>query len=194
MFHFMSSLKYPLFSSPSLFLRLDSIKNIEICLTCLSETEKLKPNIRRASGLINYPRIGRSNLNFNRRGMEPDTDFQFYNTELDPDKDYEGEVSPITSKRAPLPSYTAIPFHVYFVLFSDRWPIPRRHFAYRAFHLNERFSSRLWYPVLGLIIGLNESILLVVILRGIVDREDWKDYCVDTHAWDDNFFNYKWTG
>ncbi|XP_012349432.2 CAPA peptides-like isoform X2 [Apis florea] len=53
------------------------------------ETEKLKPNIRRASGLINYPRIGRSNLNFNRRGMEPDTDFQFYSTELDPDKDYE---------------------------------------------------------------------------------------------------------
>ncbi|XP_012349431.2 CAPA peptides-like isoform X1 [Apis florea] len=55
----------------------------------LNQTEKLKPNIRRASGLINYPRIGRSNLNFNRRGMEPDTDFQFYSTELDPDKDYE---------------------------------------------------------------------------------------------------------
>lgn len=67
--------------------------------------EKLKPNIRRASGLLSYPRVGRSNapisnLNFNRRGMEPDTDFQFYSAELDPapDKDYEGEVSPITSK------------------------------------------------------------------------------------------------
>ena len=69
---------------------------------------------------------------FNRRGVESDTDFQFYSAELDPapDKDYEGEVSPITLKRAPSPplrtTYTAIPFYVYFVLFSDRWPIPSR--------------------------------------------------------------------
>ncbi|PBC34867.1 hypothetical protein APICC_06542 [Apis cerana cerana] len=63
--------------------------------------EKLKPNIRRASGLLSYPRIGRSNapvsnLNFNRRGMESDTDFQFYSAELDqaPDKDYEDSPAP----------------------------------------------------------------------------------------------------
>lgn len=103
----------------------------------LTGGEKLKPNMRRAFGLLTYPRIGRSNapisnLNFNRRGVESDTDFQFYSAELDPapDKDYEGEVSPITLKRAPSPPlrtpYTAIPFYVYFVLFSDRWPIPSR--------------------------------------------------------------------
>ncbi|XP_043801477.1 CAPA peptides-like [Apis laboriosa] len=65
----------------------------------LNRGEKLKPNIRRASGLLSYPRVGRSNapisnLNFNRRGMEPDTDFQFYSAELDPDKDYEDSPAP----------------------------------------------------------------------------------------------------
>lgn len=66
-----------------------------------------------------YPRIGRSdvpipNLNFNRRhANEPDTDFQFYSPEFDSvsDKDYEGEVSPITLKRA-FACHPAIPFYV----------------------------------------------------------------------------------
>ncbi|CAK9823576.1 CAPA peptides [Anthophora retusa] len=61
------------------------------------EAEKLKTNERRASGLMAYPRIGRSdlatsNLNFNRRhDMEQEPDFQLYNSDFDsaPDKDYE---------------------------------------------------------------------------------------------------------
>ncbi|OAD53218.1 hypothetical protein WN48_10637 [Eufriesea mexicana] len=66
------------------------------------QAEKLKSNDRRASGLMAYPRIGRSdvpisNVNFNRHHvMEPDTDFQFYNAESDsvPDKDYEDPRNP----------------------------------------------------------------------------------------------------
>ncbi|XP_016905690.1 CAPA peptides-like [Apis cerana] len=74
---------------------------LSIFSVSLNRGEKLKPNIRRASGLLSYPRIGRSNapvsnLNFNRRGMESDTDFQFYSAELDqaPDKDYEDSPAP----------------------------------------------------------------------------------------------------
>ncbi|XP_017763080.1 PREDICTED: CAPA peptides-like [Eufriesea mexicana] len=70
--------------------------------TSLTQAEKLKSNDRRASGLMAYPRIGRSdvpisNVNFNRHHvMEPDTDFQFYNAESDsvPDKDYEDPRNP----------------------------------------------------------------------------------------------------
>ncbi|XP_034181775.1 CAPA peptides isoform X1 [Osmia lignaria lignaria] len=68
--------------------------------TSLNHGEKLKTNDRRASGLMAYPRIGRSdqpvsNVNYNRhREMEPDTEMQFYNThdsDLDSasEKDYE---------------------------------------------------------------------------------------------------------
>ncbi|KOC65308.1 hypothetical protein WH47_09887 [Habropoda laboriosa] len=78
-----------------------------------TEAEKLKTNERRASGLMAYPRIGRSNLmafprigrsdlatsnlNFNRRhDMEPEPDFQLYNSDFDsaPDKDYEDPRNP----------------------------------------------------------------------------------------------------
>ncbi|XP_050595522.1 CAPA peptides-like isoform X1 [Bombus affinis] len=66
-------------------------------LQSTKEGVKLKLNDRRASGLMAYPRVGRSdvpipNLNFNRRhAIEPDTDFQFYSPEFDSvsDKDYE---------------------------------------------------------------------------------------------------------
>ncbi|XP_024222214.1 CAPA peptides-like isoform X4 [Bombus impatiens] len=69
-------------------------------LQSTKEGEKLKLNDRRASGLMAYPRIGRSdvpipNLNFNRRhANEPDTDFQFYSPEFDSvsDKDYEDRI------------------------------------------------------------------------------------------------------
>lgn len=74
---------------------------LSIFSVSLNRGEKLKPNMRRAFGLLTYPRIGRSNapisnLNFNRRGVESDTDFQFYSAELDPapDKDYEDSPAP----------------------------------------------------------------------------------------------------
>ncbi|XP_017790061.1 PREDICTED: CAPA peptides-like [Habropoda laboriosa] len=81
--------------------------------TSVNQAEKLKTNERRASGLMAYPRIGRSNLmafprigrsdlatsnlNFNRRhDMEPEPDFQLYNSDFDsaPDKDYEDPRNP----------------------------------------------------------------------------------------------------
>ncbi|XP_050595526.1 CAPA peptides-like isoform X4 [Bombus affinis] len=69
-------------------------------LQSTKEGVKLKLNDRRASGLMAYPRVGRSdvpipNLNFNRRhAIEPDTDFQFYSPEFDSvsDKDYEDRI------------------------------------------------------------------------------------------------------
>ncbi|XP_043588708.1 CAPA peptides-like isoform X2 [Bombus pyrosoma] len=66
--------------------------------TSFNQGKKL--NDRRISGLMAYPRVGRSNvpipnLNFNgRHAIEPDTDFQFYSPEFDSvsDKDYEDRI------------------------------------------------------------------------------------------------------
>ena len=121
----------------------------------ISEGEKLKSNDRRASGLMAYPRIGRSdvpasNLNFNRRHvMEPDTDFQFYSPELDsvPDKDYEGEVSPITFETCVrILSRNPILRVIYL---APRWKMANsaRHFAYRAFHLPALSFSRSFHSL-----------------------------------------------